>query len=52
MTEEKKSKNPFVAAMKAVPKAPGAKTAPVQQAKFKPQVGLNKPAKRTAGRGR
>jgi hypothetical protein len=55
MTEEKKSKNPFINAAKAVannPKVPGAKTAQVQQAKFKNQVGGNKPAKRSAGRGR
>ena len=58
MTEEKKSKNPFIAAANAAkaaaanPRVPGAKTAQVQQAKFKNQVGSNKPAKKSAGRGR
>lgn len=58
MTEEKKSKNPFINAANAAknaaanPKVPGAKTAEVQKAKFGPQVSVNKPAKRSAGRGR
>lgn len=58
MTEEKKSKNPFIAAAQAAkaaagnPRVPGAKTAQVQQAKFGGQVQANKPAKRSAGRGR
>jgi len=58
MTEEKKSKNPFIAAAQAAktvaanPKIPGAKTAQVQSAKFGTQVQGNKPAKRSAGRGR
>jgi hypothetical protein len=55
MTEEKKSKNPFIAAAKAAaanPRVPASKTAQVQQAKIKGQVGGNKPAKRSAGRGR
>jgi len=58
MTEEKKFKNPFIAAANAAkaaasnPKAPGAKTAEVQKAKFGTQVQGNKPAKRSAGRGR
>jgi hypothetical protein len=55
MTEEKKSKNPFINAAKqaaANPKVPGAKTTQVQQAKFKNQVSGNKPATRSAGRGR
>ena len=56
MAEEAKktSKNPFIAAAQKVaanPKVPGAKTAQVQQAK-KPQVRTNKPATRSAGRGR
>lgn len=54
MTEEKKFKNPFVAAAMAAknPKVPGAKTAQVQQAKFKNQVTMKKPATRSTGRGR
>jgi len=58
MAEEKKSKNPFIAAAQAAkdsaanPKIPGAKTAQVQKAKFGTQVQGNKPAKRSAGRGR
>lgn len=58
MTEEKKSKNPFINAANAAkaaaanPKVPGAKTAQVQQAKFGNQVSTNKPSKRSAGRGR
>jgi hypothetical protein len=55
MTEEKKSKNPFIAAAKAAanaPKVPSAKTAQVQQAKYGKQVQGSKPAKRSAGRGR
>ena len=55
MTEEKKSKNPFIAAAKAAanaPKVPSAKTALVQQAKYGKQVQGSKPAKRSAGRGR
>jgi hypothetical protein len=58
MTEEKKSKNPFIAAAMAAkasaanPKVPGSKTTQVQQAKFGTQVQGNKPAKRSAGRGR
>lgn len=58
MSEEKKSKNPFINAANAAkaaasnPKVPGAKTAQVQQAKFGNQVAGNKPAKRSAGRGR
>jgi hypothetical protein len=59
MTEEsKKSKNPFIAAAMAAktaannPSVPGAKTAQVQQAKFKPAVITGKPARKTAGRGR
>jgi len=55
---EKKFKNPFIAAANAAkaaasnPKVPGAKTAEVQKAKFGTQVQGNKPAKRSAGRGR
>ena len=52
------TKNPFINAANAAkaaagnPKVPGAKTAQVQQAKFGGQVSSNKPAKRSAGRGR
>ena len=58
MTEEKKSKNPFIAAAMAAktaaanPKVPGVKTAAVQTAKFGNQVATNKPTKRSSGRGR
>lgn len=59
MSEEaKKSKNPFINmanAAKAVannPKVPGSKTAQVQAAKSGSQVSTNKPAKKSAGRGR
>ena len=58
MTTEKKSKNPFINLAKAAksaadnPKVPGAKTKQVQQAKYGTQVQGNKPAKRSAGRGR
>jgi hypothetical protein len=58
MTEQKKSKNPFInmaAAAKAVaanPKVPSTTTAQVQRAKAGPQVSTNKPAKKSAGRGR
>ena len=58
MTEEKKSKNPFIndanaaKAAAANPRVLGAKTAQVQAAKHGGQVQGNKPAKRSAGRGR
>lgn len=58
MTDEKKSKNPFINAANAAktvasnPKVSGAKTAQVQNAKFGNQVQINKPSKRSAGRGR
>jgi hypothetical protein len=58
MTEEKKSKNPFIAAAMAAkaaadnPRVPGLKTTAVQNAKFGNQVTTNKPSKRSAGRGR
>ena len=58
MSEEKKFKNPFIAAAMAAktsankPKVPGSKTAQVQAAKFGNQVSTNKPAKKSAGRGR
>lgn len=58
MTEQKKSKNPFINAANAAkaaaatPKVPGTKTAQVQNAKFGNQVSGNKPTKRSAGRGR
>lgn len=56
--ESKKSKNPFInlanAAKNAAanPRVPGTKTAQVQAAKFGGQVQGNKPAKKSAGRGR
>jgi hypothetical protein len=58
MTEQKKSKNPFInmanaaKAVAANPKVPNATTAQVQRAKAGPQVAINKPAKKSAGRGR
>lgn len=58
MSEVKKSKNPFVnmanaaKAAAANPRVPGSKTAQVQAAKYGNQVTANKPAKRSAGRGR
>ena len=57
MTEPKKSKNPFINLANAAkaaadnPRVPSDKTAQVQQAKFKTQVGGSKPTKRAAGRG-
>jgi hypothetical protein len=57
MTEEKKSKNPFINAANAAkaaannPKVPGQKTNQVQKAKFKNQVSMNKPTSRKVGRG-
>ena len=57
MTEEKKSKNPFINAANAAkaaaanPRVPGHKTNQVQQAKFKNQVSMNKPTSRKTGRG-
>ncbi len=54
----KKSKNPFInlanaaRAAAGTPNVPGSKTAQVQAAKFGGQVQGNKPAKRSAGRGR
>ena len=59
MAEEiKKSKNPFINAANAAkaaaanPRVPADKTAKVQQAKFKDATVSNKPAKKSAGRGR
>ena len=59
MSEEaKKSKNPFInmanaaKAVAANPRVPGATTAQVQKAKAATQVSTNKPAKKSAGRGR
>jgi hypothetical protein len=58
MTEIKKSKNPFInlanaaKAVAANPKVPDTTTATVQKAKAGPQVNTNKPAKKSAGRGR
>ena len=57
MTEEKKSKNPFINAANAAkaaannPRVPGSTSSKVQQAKFKNQVTLNKPTGRKTGRG-
>lgn len=58
MTEQKKSKNPFInmanaaRAVAANPKVPSTTTAQVQAAKSGSQVSTNKPAKKSAGRGR
>lgn len=58
MTEQKKSKNPFINAANAAkaaannPSVPGSKTAQVQQVKYSNQVNTKKPATRSAGRGR
>lgn len=58
MTDQKKSKNPFINAANAAkavannPKVPGAKASQVQNAKFGNQVAANKPSKRSTGRGR
>ena len=58
MSEEQKSKNPYIAAAMAAktaannPRVPGAKTAQVQAAKHGSQVSTNKPTKKSAGRGR
>lgn len=58
MTEQKKSKNPFINAANAAkaaannPSVPNAKATQVQQAKFHNQINSNKPATRSAGRGR
>lgn len=55
MSEEKKSKNPFINAAKQVaqnPKVPGAKATQIQQAKFRSQISGNKPTHRATGRGR
>jgi len=55
---EKKSKNPFInlanaaKAVAANPKVPTKTTAQVQAAKHGGQVSTNKPAKKSAGRGR
>ena len=58
MTEQKKSKNPFINAANAAkaaannPSVPGSKTAQVQQVKYSNQVNSKKPTTRSAGRGR
>ena len=58
MSEEKKSKNPFINAANAAkaaagnPSVPGSKTSEVQKVKYGGQVQINKPARRSAGRGR
>jgi len=58
MTDTKTSKNPFIAAAMAAKaaatgtKLPPSKAAKIQQAKYGSQVGTNKPAKKSAGRGR
>ena len=56
--EAKKSKNPFINAANAAravaanPKVPATTTAQVQKAKSTAKVSTNKPAKKSAGRGR
>jgi hypothetical protein len=56
--EAKKSKNPFINAANAAravaanPKVPSTTTAQVQKAKSTAKVSTNKPAKKSAGRGR
>ena len=58
MPDQKKSKNPFINAANAAkaaaanPSVPGSKTNQVQQVKYQNQVQGNKPATRSAGRGR
>jgi hypothetical protein len=58
MTEIKKSKNPFInmanaaKAVAANPRVPETTTVQVQKAKAATQVSTNKPAKKSAGRGR
>jgi len=59
MTEQKKSKNPFINAANAAkavannPAVPAHKQQAVQNAKFGGnQVSINKPTKKSAGRGR
>lgn len=56
MTEEKKKfTNPFVEAAKKAAEnrsVPGSKTTQVQQAKFQNKPQINKPMKKSAGRGR
>jgi len=58
MTQEKKSKNPFINAALAAkaaagnPSVPGSKTTQVQAAKHGSQVQGKKPTTRSAGRGR
>ena len=51
MTEKKSFAETIKAAVAAKSKVPAAKTAQVQQAKFKNQVQSNRPTKRTTGRG-
>ena len=56
--EAKKSKNPFINAANAAkavaanPKVPSTTTAQIQKAKSTAKVTTNKPAKKSAGRGR
>lgn len=56
--EAKKSKNPFINAANAAkavaanPKVPSSTTVQVQKAKSTAKVSTNKPAKKSAGRGR
>jgi hypothetical protein len=56
--EAKKSKNPFINAANAAravaanPKVPSTTTVQVQKAKSTAKVSTNKPAKKSAGRGR
>ena len=58
MTEQKKSKNPFINSANAAkaaannPSVPGSKAAQVQQVKYHNQVNSKKPTTRSAGRGR
>ena len=55
---DKKIKNPFIAAAQAAksaannPRVPGSRSAPVQNARRGNQVTANRPAKKSAGRGR
>ena len=57
MTDDNKSKNPFINAANAAkaaannPRVPGTTTSQVQQAKFKNQVTVSKPTSRKTGRG-
>lgn len=55
LEEKKKFKNPFVEAAKKASEnrsVPSSKTSQVQQAKFQNKPQVNKPMKKSAGRGR